>query len=72
MVSIDWISAITGFVGGGLGGATIMAILNHLLDVRRSKLLEERQLLQKRRVASTAVAEILSEWVARHTLIGIH
>jgi|GEM_PF-1947247 len=62
-MSIDWTTLITGLVGGGLGGALIKTVLDHWLNVKRSSKAEERQLLQKKREASLAVAEILSEWV---------
>lgn len=62
MVNMDWMTLITVSVGSGFIGALIKTWLDHWLNVKRSRIFEERQVLQKRREASAAIADILAEW----------
>jgi len=67
---MDWLTFTTSLLGAGFIGALLQILLGHRLRIKETKLAEQRQLEQKRREASAAVAEILGEWV-RSTYTGI-
>ena len=64
---MEWSNSISyvvsAFFGGGAVGFLLKTYLDHRLTIRRSRLTEKRNFLQKRREASGAVAEILGQWV---------
>ncbi len=58
------VSAIIGaFFGSGAGGILLKIYLDHRLTIERDEFAEKRLFLQKQREASSAVVEILGEWV---------
>lgn len=70
---MDWTAFISGLIGASLGsslvGILLKTWLDHRFTIERTEAQEERQLLQKRRESSGAVADILAEWV-RSTYTG--
>jgi hypothetical protein len=64
---MDLTAAVVNFLVGALGagfvGAILKVWLDHKLSVQRGELGEERELRRKKRESSTAVVEILTEWV---------
>lgn len=67
---MDWLTFATSLIGVGFIGALLRIWLGHRLKIEETRLAEQRQLQQKRREASAAVAEILGEWV-RSAYMGI-
>jgi len=55
-------TTITGLIAGALG-SLITILLQHRFNITRDKLAEERIKMQKTREASSAVADILGEWI---------
>jgi hypothetical protein len=70
---MDWTAFLSALTGAGFGsafaGVLLKIWLEHRLTIARAEEQEQRHLLQKRREASTAVADILAEWV-RSTYTG--
>jgi hypothetical protein len=70
---MDFTAFISGLLGASFGstlvGILLKIWLDHRLTIERTIAQEERQKIQKRREASTAVADILAEWV-RSSYIG--
>lgn len=64
---MDWSAFLSGLIGASfastLVGLLLKTWLDHRLTIERTKAQEDRQILQKRREASAAVADILAEWV---------
>ncbi|MGD0653237.1 MAG: hypothetical protein ABSA16_02735 [Thermoguttaceae bacterium] len=64
---MNWAVFWSAFLGSGLGivvvGYLARTLLEHWLNIDRSKQEEQRQLLQKRRKSNTVVVDILSEWL---------
>jgi hypothetical protein len=63
---MDWptaFSSVFAGIGGGVFGSLLTIWVQHRLNIARDKLAEERIIIQKRREACLAVADILSEWI---------
>lgn len=64
---MDWTAFISGLIGASFGstlvGILLKTWLDHRLSIERTIAQEERQVNQKRRESSTAVADIVAEWV---------
>ena len=63
---MDWTAFVSGLIGGGFGstivGVLLKTWLDRMLRSEAARFAEERELLNKRREASTAVADIVAEW----------
>jgi len=63
---MDWptaFSSVFAGIGGGVFGSLLTIWVQHRLNIDRDKLAEERMIIQKRREACSAVADILGEWI---------
>ncbi|HOI82400.1 MAG TPA: hypothetical protein PLK59_08945 [Synergistales bacterium] len=63
---MDWptaFSSVFAGVGGGVFGSLLTIWVQHRFNIARDKLAEERIKMQKTREASSAVADILGEWI---------